>query len=151
MKPSNILLLIIVLLDFTFCHSSSQPNDITPTQFETPCSKIYVGTWESEKITKDDVEMKGENDKAYMKITKPDKNFRVFWKRGKDTEYIQVDHYFETFFDRCDMLLQSGKRVNYEAEIIHEENSEKVIFRITPYSMGYPEKGEMKVTYHRLK
>ncbi len=78
MKSSYILLSIFVLLEFSFCHSSSQPNDITPTQFETPCSKIYVGTWESEKITKDDIDTKDSNSKTYMKITNPDKNFRVF-------------------------------------------------------------------------
>lgn len=138
--------------DSTTNPSSSVSNDNVRNSYVTACDSLYVGTWESENITRDDdVDIKDPKAKTYLRITKPDEYYRVELKSRKEDEYKPLGNLFTTLYGRCALIIQTEKVESVENVLMYNEETHKLKFESRPYSMGYPENGVISIVYHRFK
>jgi hypothetical protein len=153
------------ILFFLSCNSSSTTNDDVkvsskdesnnstssenpPNQNLTEFDKLYVGTWESENISRDDnVEVTDPAGKTYLRITKPDEYYRVELKSSKTNGYKLLNNKFQKM---SDFLIQIEEAVDVQ-NILMLDKQDKLKFESRPMWNGTATKGTITIIYQKIE
>ena len=163
-----ILKITIPIIFLLSCNSSSKPkddvktatnieshdlspisNDTTPNQHLTEFDNLYVGTWESEKITRDDdIKITDPDGKTYLRITKPNEYYRIELKSSKTNGYQELQNKFQKM---SDFIIQIEETFSVQNILMLNEEKNKLKFESRPMWHGTQTKGTITIIYHKLR
>ena len=152
---------IISILIFISCNSTTNQNDNIKSSNDlesagnthlTAFDSSYIGTWESEIMTRDDDErINDPRAKTYLRITKSDEYYRVELKPNIESEYKPLEFRFSRLFGKSNFIDQVEDHYWVDNFLTYSEETNRLKYESRKMYKGNQEKGTVTIIYHRFK